>query len=286
MERKYRAKIAPSGIVFVIITLVLGVGAANTANNLLYLMTSLMLSLIILSGLSSFANFLFLKVSVTPPEEVFAGIPAPFGLSVEKGLGHSFFLRCETPYGDIRLPLIRGRSMASMWLRFDQRGLHSLPVLRLKSGFPLGFFWRTLNYHLGLDVLVYPRPLPCLFPALAGETLRRLEGPAFSGELGDEIKELRAYREGDPLRWIDWKATARKGEMVSRDFFYVEGDTLMIDLARKQGDWERTLSEACYLVIQAEKRGLSVALNLPGKKWGPGRGEGHKHSLLEALARA
>ena len=95
MARKYRVKIAPSGIVFVIITLVLSIGAANTGNNLLYLMTSLMLSLIILSGLSSFANFFFLKISMTPPEEVFAGIPAPFGLSVVKRVGHSFFLRCS-----------------------------------------------------------------------------------------------------------------------------------------------------------------------------------------------
>ena len=286
MARKYRVKIAPSGIVFVIITLVLSIGAANTGNNLLYLMTSLMLALIILSGLSSFANFFFLKISMTPPKEVFAGIPAPFGLSVVKRVGHSFFLRCDTPYGDVRLPLIRGRSMASMWLRFDRRGLHSLPVLRLQSGFPLGFFWRTLNHNLDLEVLVYPRPLPCLFPALAGETRRRLEAPAFSGELSDEIKELRAYRDSDPLRWIDWKATARKGEMISRDFFYVEGDTLIIDLTRRQGDWERMLSEACYLVIQAEKRGISVAMNLPGKKWEPGQGDEHKHSLLEALARA
>jgi uncharacterized protein (DUF58 family) len=41
---------------------------------------------------------------------------------------------------------------------------------------------------------------------------RRTEGA------GSELHQLRAYMPGDPLSRIDWKATARRGQLVSREF--------------------------------------------------------------------
>lgn len=38
------------------------------------------------------------------------------------------------------------------------------------------------------------------------------------GGSGAEVLQLRDYRRGDPLRAVDWKATARRGQLVSRDF--------------------------------------------------------------------
>jgi uncharacterized protein (DUF58 family) len=46
----------------------------------------------------------------------------------------------------------------------------------------------------------------------AGARARRVVGA------GQELYQLRAYARGDPLTRIDWKATARSGELVSRDF--------------------------------------------------------------------
>jgi uncharacterized protein (DUF58 family) len=42
--------------------------------------------------------------------------------------------------------------------------------------------------------------------------------PVLSGGSGTEVLQLREYRRGDPLRAVDWKATARRGRLVSRDF--------------------------------------------------------------------
>jgi uncharacterized protein (DUF58 family) len=39
-----------------------------------------------------------------------------------------------------------------------------------------------------------------------------------SGGSGAEVLQLREYRRGDPLRAVDWKATARRKRLVSRDF--------------------------------------------------------------------
>ena len=42
--------------------------------------------------------------------------------------------------------------------------------------------------------------------------------PARAVGSGAEVLQLREYRRGDPLRAVDWKATARRKRLVSRDF--------------------------------------------------------------------
>ena len=286
MRQRYHVKITSSGYIYILLTIVLSVGVANTGNNLLYLMASLMLALMFLSGLSSLGNLFFLDISVIPSQEIFAEIPAQFRLISQKRRGHSFFLSCETPFGSIRLPFLKGRSEAPLWLTFPKRGSTRIDTVRIHSGFPLGFFRRFKTYSVGVEVFVYPKPIPQVLPSLTGSVQGGEKSDSFRGELSDEIKELRQYRDADPLRWVDWKATARKGEIVVRDFYHLEGDTLTIDLTNKQEGWEKRLSEACYLIIEGQRRKLYVGLNLPDREIGPGRGEKHKRLLLEALTLA
>jgi len=286
MSKRYRVKITPSGYIYIIITIVLSVGAANTGNNLLYIMTSLMLGLMLLSGLTSLENFLFLNISITPPKEIFAETPARFGLNVHKKRVNSFFLTCETPFGAARLPFVQGHLKTHLWLKFPERGKKRIKSLRIHSGFPTGFFWRSKSCYVGVEVLVYPRPTPRMLPSLTGSDQGSEKSGLFHGEMSDEIKGLRDYLDSDPFKWIDWKATARKGEMVARDYYRLEGDTLTIDLSRKGDGWEKRLSEACYLILEGERRKLSVVLRLPDKEIGPGKGEMHKRCLLEAIALA
>ena len=282
----YRVKVTSSGYIYIIITIVLSVGAVNTGNNLLYLMTSLMLALMLLSGLSSLANLFFLDFSITPSQEVFAEIPARFNLTLNKSKGISIFLSCETRFGAAQLTLIQGSLETPLWLKLPKRGKTSIDSFRIHSGFPLGFFRRYKAYSGNLEVLVYTRPIPRIFPSLTGSSRGGEKSSPFYGELGDEVKGLRDYREADPLKWIDWKATARKGDTVVREFYSLEGDTLVIDISKKQSGWERRLSEACYLVLEGHRRKLSTVLILPDRAIGPGQGEKHKKRLLEALSLA
>ncbi|MBN2124682.1 MAG: DUF58 domain-containing protein, partial [Deltaproteobacteria bacterium] len=103
---------------------------------------------------------------------------------------------------------------------------------------------------------------------------------------GDEIKELRDYRSSDPMKWVDWKSSARKGALVVREFYRLQGDRLTLDLSRRDSHWERRVSEACHLVIEGERNRLSLVLLLPEGTIGPGSGPQHRRRLLEALALA
>lgn len=284
IPKGYSVKITKSGYIYIIMTVVLSVGAVNTGNNLLYLMASLTLALMILSGLTSFWNLFFLEILLIAPKEIFAEIPAPFRLVVDKKRGSSFFLSFETRFGAARRPIVRGQSEEALWLTFPNRGVASIEKMRVHSGFPLGFIRRFKIFATSMEVPVYPRPMVRSLPPLAGRSHANEMGVTRHGELGDEMRDLRDYRQSDPLKWVDWKATARKGQTMVRDFFYVEGDTLTLDLSRRDGPWEKRLSEACYLILEGHKKALSLSLILPDRKIDAGKGEGHKRRLMEALA--
>lgn len=60
------------------------------------------------------------------------------------------------------------------------------------------------------DTLGAPRRRPVGMPT--GMRPRRVVGA------GSELHQLRGYMAGDPLARVDWKATARRGQLVTREF--------------------------------------------------------------------
>ena len=92
---------------------------------------------------------------------------------------------------------------------------HFAPVpARLLGRFALAWWSRTLPQSDAFTVA--PDTLPGGTRAVAGEsageTPRRLPG------VGVELLQLREYVSGDALSRIDWKATARRGSLISREY--------------------------------------------------------------------
>src|ERR1700723_3352614 len=61
------------GVVYVLVTLVIGIAALNTGNNLLYIVVAAMLSAILVSGVASAVVLRDLVLDVRLPEHLFAG---------------------------------------------------------------------------------------------------------------------------------------------------------------------------------------------------------------------
>jgi uncharacterized protein (DUF58 family) len=101
----------------------------------------------------------------------------------------------------------------------DQRGEHTFGPAHLRSGDPIGLHEKFSQASDRDQLLVYPK-------------LFRLEGLPVTSRvpLGDERSRMkllgdpsrtagvREYRAGDPLRHIDWRATARGGALLVREF--------------------------------------------------------------------
>ena len=73
MRESFDYDVTRAGIVYALVTLVIGIAALNTGNNLLYIVVAAMLSAILVSGVVSAWVLRWLELDVRLPEHVFAG---------------------------------------------------------------------------------------------------------------------------------------------------------------------------------------------------------------------
>jgi uncharacterized protein (DUF58 family) len=112
------------------------------------------------------------------------------------------------------------RTRVRLGLRCTRRGKYTLNGFRVETGFPFGILRSRRTLHQPRSILVYPK-----FTALARLTLptgRRYQpgGVALASEIGESFEYLgnREYREGDNVRDIDWRATARVQRPIVREW--------------------------------------------------------------------
>src|SRR5271169_5612034 len=75
LRQTFHYEVTKAGVVYVLVTLVIGIAALNTGNNLLYIVVAAMLAAILVSGLVSALVLRGLELQVRLPEHVFAGRP-------------------------------------------------------------------------------------------------------------------------------------------------------------------------------------------------------------------
>jgi len=75
LRESFDYDVTRSGIVYVIVTIVIGIAALNTGNNLLYIIVAAMLAAILVSGIVSAWVLRYLELDIRLPEHVFAGRP-------------------------------------------------------------------------------------------------------------------------------------------------------------------------------------------------------------------
>jgi len=71
LKKRYRVKITRWGYIYILITIIISLGAANTSNNLLYLLAAALLAIMLISGLSSMVNITGLKINGLLPKAGF-----------------------------------------------------------------------------------------------------------------------------------------------------------------------------------------------------------------------
>ena len=109
--------------------------------------------------------------------------------------------------------------------------------------------------------------------------------------------QLRDYRVGDPLHLIDWKATARAGRLVSRDFAEDQHLDIIVAIdagrasALRAGALDRlghfanvAARFAQYATAQDDRVGLVIFADRPLAALAPGRGAGAVVRIRAALA--
>jgi uncharacterized protein (DUF58 family) len=123
----------------------------------------------------------------------------------------------------VELPAIaRGddRGRARVALRCNRRGVYALRGFRVESDFPFGMMRAHQTFADERRLIVYPKFTP--LTRLTIPTGRRLQpgGVALAATVGDSFEFVgdREYREGDNVRDMDWRATARLGTPIVREY--------------------------------------------------------------------
>jgi uncharacterized protein (DUF58 family) len=122
------------------------------------------------------------------------------------------------------------------------RGRHAFGDLSLRVLGRLGLAWRSCRIPLGQVVSVYPDlrgqpPEGSDHRALMAGPGRVGRGAHLGRTEGREFSALRHYQAGDDLRTVDWKATARRGWPVVREWQPERNQTLwlLLDCGRSLG---------------------------------------------------
>lgn len=275
------------GVLFAGMLLAMLAGSLNYGSNLGFLYTFLLAGIGLSTILETWRNLLGLQVHGGRAEPVFAGQEAWFSIELENARrsqrpGIELGRQGQTPEL-VDLPPL-GRVQVRLRVSTQRRGVLALGRLTLATRYPLGLLRAWGYVEIPLDCLVYPRPI-------AGGTLPPAPGEGLDeqGDLGrgsDDFAGLRPYNPGDPPKHVYWKAAARGGELLTKQFGGNRGETLWLDWTEIPfGDDETRLSVLCRWVLLASEAGLSYGLRLPGAEITPDNSEQQRDRCLATLAR-
>lgn len=180
-----------------------------------------------------------------------------------------------------------------------ERGDHRFGAIHLRLRTPLGLLLRTVVTPASVAVRVYPDVRQIRqYDMLARQNrtaqvgLRRVRqiGP------GSEFERLRDYAPDDELRRVDWKATARRGALMTREYNVERTQTvvLALDLGRTMASRLEVMTKADYAVnacvllsyvaAQADDHvGLFAFAEQPQRFVRPEKGRAQVLHLVEAL---
>lgn len=235
---------------FLVITIIVGFSAVNTGNNLLYLIFSVMLAVLLSSGIISEASLRGIDVSLRFPEHIFASqetlldltlinrktITPSFSITVgvlsdleeeskAEGIGQQlrqFLIGPDIAKGLRRLchfSILPGNSRISQKISytFPRRGSYLITGFTVSTKFPFGFLRKTHEREALGELLVYPKMQPfshfsAALPILSGviESIER--------GMSSDLYMIRPYQFRDSMRHIAWKATAKSKQFMVKDF--------------------------------------------------------------------
>ena len=282
-------KISKSGGLYILITLLLGFAAVNTGNNLLFLVVSGLLAFMSVTGLAGMSNIKRLIPDLLPSDEVYAGIPVSFDLSVRNISCYLPSFLIHLTYVDsqpVLLPVVTKSSVkhVSVQAVFSKRGLLPLGRVTISSPYPVGFFVRYWTFELDRLVTVFPHPLAS--SCVNGGDDSNSSGLTMRPERGHsgDVERIYPYTGSEPLRLIHWKHSARSEELHVKEFGRHATTPVEIDLDMVGGcDVEERLSRATWLVqrwLPVRPVGLKLgAVTIPA-----GSGRQHGLKLLKELA--
>jgi uncharacterized protein (DUF58 family) len=290
-----RQQVTRAGLLFTAASLVIGLAAFASANNLLFLILAAMLSTLLVSGFISRLSLAGLEIELLHPEHLAARrkISGRVVVHNDKTLMPSFSIRLAgTPESGFQnvlyFPSIPSgaRIEEPVDLFFPRRGAYRENTFTFSTRFPFGFTERHAPVKVTQDITVYPSvdPQPALEQMLAGIT-GEIKAQ-FRGRSGDFYR-IRPYEQFESARHVDWKATAHTGDLQVREFAREEQQSIVIflDLELPEGEIFENAVECCAWLAWRLTREPVARLHFVSQKFSVRvPEEGEVYTILKYLA--
>lgn len=250
------------------------------------------------------------KVEVTRslPSKLSVGVPNKIDLELLNRSGRAAWVKVKEDLPAalvadqdelVRLLPARSRTRATYRVTPSKRGRFELEELHLRVRGPIGLFWHERVVPAKASLAVYPD--------LRGASRLLLEGAAIDwvnlglrmlrrDGRGSEFARLRDYAQGDSVREVDWKATARRSRPVTRVMESEKAQSVLICVdagrsmaARVEGltKLDHAVNAALFLAFVAVRNGdrVGLAVFADGVKayLPPATGRGQYRRIVETL---
>ncbi|MBF0608099.1 MAG: DUF58 domain-containing protein [Candidatus Magnetobacterium sp. LHC-1] len=275
---------------YILLSIFLGFAATNTGNNLIYMITAALLSFMGISGFFGRTNLLKVRVGLEFPDEVYAGRQFPLKVLVtnNKAIMPGFILRIVVGSDEVRLPYVapKGEAYRHLNISLPRRGKHVVREVHVCSVFPFNFFIRCVKLNDLYECIVLPEPKRCQLPEHLQREMRS-KGEKSTNMTGydGELLSLRKYRPSDPIKYISWKATAKTGQLKTKELSALAFEPIVIDFDKTNiSDYEARISCITYAISSLIKQNIPVGLKLNDKVFNPEVSHRHKLNMLRQLA--
>ncbi|MCH1627482.1 DUF58 domain-containing protein [Fredinandcohnia quinoae] len=148
------------------------------------------------------------------------------------------------------------------------RGEHQFEGIRLKTGDLFGLIEKEGFIQVRDYFLIYPQYVDMIY--------RQLESRFEQGSTSSNVKlqretaiaiGIREYKPGDRFSWIDWKASARKNDIMTKEFEQQQTHDVIIFMDRtKSEQFEQLVVFTASLVRAILKKGAQISLVSVGEE--------------------
>ncbi len=275
------------GLFYLTLSLLIFILGTNYQNNIIILLSYLLVSLFLSAMLHCFYNLSGLQLNqennVSGYNKQLLFIPIILN---SKRLRYALCLQFPEQTAITITELIGQRIIKVPFVPLS-RGQLNTGRLKVSSNYSLGLF--TCWTHLDLKCLltVYPQPQTLIQPISPKNNINKEKNDSGKFEISgvEDFSELKTYRAGEPLSQVAWKQVARGQGWLTKHYVETKGDNLTIKLQDMPSvDVELKLSYLCFLVLEQHKLGDVFSFDLGNGQIETGQGQQHLQKCLLALA--
>ena len=185
----------------------------------------------------------------------------------------------ETASAEYTGQLVTLTTEENQWIKneiaFNKRGIYNLGKVDLKIKDVFNVIELKKNIDIKKYVKVYPKVYEIISLISGGKDIFR-DSIDFKGNNEDQftVKDVRKYRQGDSLKRIHWKLSARYGELYVKNFESISGEeaVVFVDLNKKNNDYdafgiyeEKVIDIAVSIINMMRKKDIQTKVYVNSK---------------------